>query len=441
MTEVHAAAADGPFLLLGCVVAALVVGGLFARQVLRHVARASEFEQANVRLDAALNNMALGLSMFDRHNRLRFANRRMWELFGIWPVVPPLGITYRELVTRVADAGCYTHVEAERVYARRIEQVKARLPGKEEFRFRDDLVLSIGHQPTEDGGWTATYEDVTDRVRAEEMISHMTRHDGLTGLPNRASLRETLDKASAGLDRDDSFALLFIDLDDFKTVNDVLGFPRGDRVLQEVAGRLVRCVRRTETVARLGADEFAVLVPGLHRPEDAGEVARRVSEAVRAPCRIDGAEVQVCVSIGVVMAPMDGQTSDDLLRKGDLALQRAKLEGRGSIGFFEPGMDARQQARRAMEADLREGLNRREFQLLYQPLLDLRENRVLRVRGAAALGPPERSRVAGRVHPGRRGHRPDRADRRVGADAGLHRSHVVARRGEGRGQRLPGAVP
>jgi len=218
--------------------------------------------------------------------------------------------------------------------------------------------------------------DAAERGRAEATISHMARHDALTGLPNRALLRESMDLAVTGLDQGHAFALLLIDLDHFKTVNDAMGFPAGDRVLQEMASRMASCLRKTETIARLGADEFAIMVPGLQRQEDAGDVARRIAEAVSTPCAVGDAEIVLRASIGIVMAPADGATSDTLLRKADLALHRAKQDGCGTVCFFEPGMDTRQQARRAMEADLRAGLANREFELFYQPLFDLNENRV-----------------------------------------------------------------
>jgi len=219
-------------------------------------------------------------------------------------------------------------------------------------------------------------DDALQRGQAEATICYMARHDGLTGLPNRAALRESMDLAVAGLDRGSAFAIISIDLDHFKAVNDAMGFPAGDRVLQEMAVRMAACLRKTETIARLGADEFAVMVPGLQRPEEAGDVGRRLAEAVGAPFNMDGVEIALSASIGIAMAPADGASSDALLRKADFALYRAKQDGRGTICFFEPGMDARQQARFAMEADLRAGLANNEFELFYQPLFDLKEDRV-----------------------------------------------------------------
>ncbi len=352
-------------------------------------------ELANIRLDAALNNMAHGLCMFDADNRLRLINRRLCEIFWLWPAVPPIGTSLRAMVNLCADAGAFTPAEASRLYEGRTAQIAQRVAYTQVIEIGRGRIISLVHQPMPDGGWVATYEDVTDRVQAEKKISHMARHDALTGLPNRAVLRETMDLAVAGLERGGAFAALFIDLDHFKTVNDTLGFPAGDEVLREVAARITACLHRTETVARLGADEFAVMAPGLQRPEDAGDVARRVTEAVCAPYTIAGTQVVIGTSIGIVMAPIDGTTTDALLRKADLALDRAKQDGRGTVCFFEPEMDARQQARRAMETDLRAGLDNHEFELLYQPLFDLQANRVC---GFEAL--LRWNRATGRVSPG-----------------------------------------
>ena len=352
-------------------------------------------ELANTRLDAALNNMAHGLCMFDADNRLQLINLRLCEIFGLWPAVPAIGTSFRDLVSLSAEAGTFTVAEGNRIYEGRAAQIAQRKPCALMLEIGHGRIISVVHQPMPNGGWVATYEDVTDRVQAEKTISHMARHDALTGLPNRAVLRETMDLAVAGLQRGAAFAALFIDLDHFKTVNDTLGFPAGDQILREVAARITACLNRTETVARLGADEFAVLVPGLQRPEDAGDVARRVTEAVSAPFMIDGTEVVIGASIGIVMAPIDGASTDALLRKADLALDRVKQDGRGTVCFFEPEMDARQQARRAMETDLRAGLANREFELLYQPLYDLQENRVC---GFEAL--LRWNHATGRVSPG-----------------------------------------
>ena len=333
-------------------------------------------ERANTWLDAALNNMAQGLCMFDGEQRLRLINRRFCEIFQLWPAMPAIGTPFQALYDVCTDAGAFTPAERERLLEGRMARIAQGVPYTQVLEMGQGRVISLTHQPMPGGGWVTTYENITERVRAEEKISHMARHDALTGLPNRAVLEQTMEAAVAELEKDGAFAVLFIDLDQFKAVNETLGFPAGDQVLREVAERLSGCLRRSEAAARLGADEFAVVATGLRRPEDAAEVARRVGGAISAPYAVRGQEVVIGACIGIVMAPTDGAATDALLRKAELALARAKQDGRGTVCFFEAEMDARQQARRAMETDLRAGLAKKEFELLYQPLFDLRENRV-----------------------------------------------------------------
>src|SRR2546421_1980786 len=217
------------------------------------------------------------------------------------------------------------------------------------------------------GGWVAIYEDITERHRAEEHIAHMARHDALTQLPNRVLLRE---KMAEGLARVDShgepMAVFYLDLDNFKAVNDTLGHPIGDKLLGTIATRIRGAVREGDTIARLGGDEFAVL-QGHSSPEAAGALARRLVSVISDPIEIDGQEINSGVSIGIALAPNDGNAADHLMKCADLALYRAKAEGRGTFRFFEPDMDASIQARRALELDLRRALGSGELSLVYQP--------------------------------------------------------------------------
>jgi diguanylate cyclase (GGDEF)-like protein len=216
---------------------------------------------------------------------------------------------------------------------------------------------------------------VTQRKQAEIRIEHMARHDALTDLANVPSSGRRRGGAHpdgpAG-----ALAVHCIDLDQFKAVNDTLGHPAGDALLCAVAERLRTCVRDGDTVARLGGDEFAVLQLGMQRPEEAGALARRIIEAASRPYEIEGQQVTIGASIGVAVAPGDGANPDQLLKHADLALYRAKADGRGTFRFFEPEMDSRLRARRALELDLRRALAQDEFELFYQPLVDLRTDRV-----------------------------------------------------------------
>jgi diguanylate cyclase (GGDEF)-like protein len=215
-------------------------------------------------------------------------------------------------------------------------------------------------------------EQTEERARAEALVTHMARHDALTRLPNRVLFRETLEHGLALARRDDSLAVLCLDLDNFKAVNDTLGHPVGDTLLTVVAERLRGCIGETDTVARLGGDEFAIVQMSAAQPVAATILAQHLIETIAEPYEVDGHRVVIGTSIGIAVAPNDGTDPDAILKNADMALYRAKAEGRGSYRFFEAAMDASMQARRMLELDLRLALGRDEFELMYQPLVDLR---------------------------------------------------------------------
>ena len=232
------------------------------------------------------------------------------------------------------------------------------------------------------------------RKAAEERI-HQARHDPLTGLPNRRFLDEQLKQAIAHAAQfDRKLAVLYLDLDGFKAVNDTLGHSVGDLLLQAVAERLCGCVRTVDTVARLGGDEFAVVLVGVERPEDASLLASRIAEAIGKPYDPDGHVVTITATIGIALAPGDGKNADELLRCADIALYRAKLVEPGSWCFFETEMGARMEARRSAELGLREALVRQEFELVYQPLYDARSLHVVSVEALLRWRHPVRGVIA-----------------------------------------------
>ncbi|MEA2988399.1 MAG: hypothetical protein QOG83_1110, partial [Alphaproteobacteria bacterium] len=254
-------------------------------------------------------------------------------------------------------------------------------------------VVASMHRPTSDGGWVATYEDVTERRQAEAKIIHMARHDALTNLPNRVLFREQMEHALAHVDRDQSLAVLYLDLDRFKSVNDTLGHPVGDALLCAVTDRLQTLVRGNDIVARLGGDEFAIVQTGAPQPTGAKTLATRVIESIAEPFDIEGHQIIIGTSIGVAIAPSDGNEPDQLLRNADMALYRAKAEGRGTYHFFQPAMDAQMQARRILELDLRKALAAGEFELYYQPLIDLANNEISGFEALVRWNHPKRGLV------------------------------------------------
>lgn len=238
-------------------------------------------------------------------------------------------------------------------------------------------------------------EDIAERKRAEAQIARLAHYDPLTDLPNRVLFQKHLSDALARRARKgDQLAVHFIDLDRFKTVNDTLGHPLGDALLREAAERLRSCVREGDTVARLGGDEFAVVQTGLSDMAGATRLAGRVVEAMAAPFDLQGHQVVIGASVGVAAAPSDGEDADELLKKADMALYRAKADGRGAFHFFERAMDEQLQARRALELDLRRALQAGEFELFYQPLYNLGDERVTGCEALLRWRHPDRGMVS-----------------------------------------------
>ncbi|MBI1685039.1 putative bifunctional diguanylate cyclase/phosphodiesterase [Caulobacter hibisci] len=238
-------------------------------------------------------------------------------------------------------------------------------------------------------------EDIAERKRAEAQIARLAHYDPLTELPNRLLFQKDLSDALArAARREDLVAVHCVDLDRFKVVNDTLGHPVGDALLKAAAERLRGCVREGDTVARLGGDEFAVVQTGLTDLTGATRLAARIVEALEAPFDLRGHQVVIGGSVGVAVSPDDGLDSDELLKKADMALYRAKADGKGTFHFFERAMDEQLQARRLLELDLRKALSEGQFELFYQPLFDLEADRVTGCEALLRWRHPERGMVS-----------------------------------------------
>ncbi len=326
-------------------------------------------------LHTVLENMSQGVLMFDAEARLVFCNRRYIEMYGLPAEAAKAGSSLLDLLKHRLVARTFSGDPGEYV-----AELLAKIAEGETFHSvvtaGDGRAISVLNKPLADGGWLATHEDVTERRRAEERIAHMAGHDALTDLPNRVLLRERLEHELKRVKRGENLAVLCLDLDHFKSVNDTLGHPIGDELLKLVADRLRGCTREPDTIARLGGDEFAIIMTQMHQPGDAAALSRRIRDSIIKPYQVDGHQIITDISIGISIAPIDGVEPDQLLKNADMALYGAKGDGRGMYRFFEQEMDKRMKERRGLEMDLRQALNNGEFELHYQPLVNLQTNEI-----------------------------------------------------------------
>jgi diguanylate cyclase (GGDEF)-like protein len=326
----------------------------------------------NMLFDAALNNMSQGLLMMDSDHRLIVCNRRFLDMFRIGASQCSPGTTAATLFRTIEASGGLGHESARYTYEQHELLAGSQRPGSFVVTEDDRFALSVLQRQLPDGGWIATYEDVTERHRAEGRIHFMAHHDSLTRLPNRVLFRNSMEHALRQLgETGRRLALLYLDLDRFKLVNDTLGHPTGDALLEAVADRLRDCVRSSDFVARLGGDEFAIIhsSPRLH--DTATGLATRIIGALSAPYRIGDRSVEVGVSVGIAIANNAEVDSDTLLKNADVALYQAKARNRGTYCIFEPEMEMRLHARMTFESDLRTALGDNQFVVYYQPFFNL----------------------------------------------------------------------
>jgi diguanylate cyclase (GGDEF)-like protein len=325
------------------------------------------------RLDTAVNNMTQGLLLFDSSERLIVCNQRYLDMYGLSAEVVKQGCSFREVIAHRKAAGSFVDDVDE--YCERVRR-EIGLRKSMIIETPDGRSIQVVNEPLADGGWVATHEDITERRHAEARITHLAHYDALTDLPNRALFHEQLKRELAGIAPGDQLAVLYIDIDEFKSVNDTLGHLIGDELLKSVAVSLGRCIRDTDFVARLGGDEFAIVQTGVRAADDVTGLVTRVLNTIREPYECLGHQVTTDASIGIALAPQHGADLDQILKNADLAMYAAKSAGRRTYRFFEPEMDARVRARRILEMDLRQAISDGAFEVHYQPCVSLRDNKI-----------------------------------------------------------------
>lgn len=355
----------------------------------------SEIEQVNRFLDIALNNMARGLSMFDADDRLVICNAIYRDIYELPAHLAIPGTSWDDIALHRSDMVAKVESDIEKTVTSLTDLRSVAARGDATIAhqsLKDGRIISVAIQPLDDGGWVAVHEDVTRQRQADTKIARLARYDTMTGLANRHTLREEID-ARCKTDSSRSFALLLIDLDKFKQVNDTFGHPTGDALLTAVSERLQKLTRATDLVARLGGDEFAVLQDAAVTGDAAAVLAARLIDHLSEPYFIEGQRVLIGASIGIATFPEQGTTMSDLLGHADVALYEAKSSGRGAAVIFDHTMKEAIIAERTLEDDLKRALAEAQFELFYQPILHLQTGRTIACEALLRWRHPQRGLI------------------------------------------------
>ncbi len=398
-TTVAAALADWQeqtvFLVMVAGLFVLVIAALLFLVVrklsLQHLASQQRLRVEKQRLDTAVNNMTQGLLLFDSSQRLVICNQRYIDMYGLSREVIKPGCKFRDVVAHRRATGSFVG-DVDAYCTRVLRDIGLRQSMVIERP--DGRSIEVTNEPLADGGWVATHEDVTERRHAEARITHLAHYDALTDLPNRTLFHDRLKGEFATLAAGEQFAVLYLDIDEFKSVNDSLGHLIGDELLKSVAVTLSRCVGSSNFVARLGGDEFAIIQTAVKTVADVTELVARVFDAIRQPYDCLGHQVTTDASIGIAVAPQHGADFDQILKNADLAMYAAKAAGRRTHRFFELEMDARVKARRTLEMDMRQAIADGGLEVQYQPCVNLRDNRISGCEALLRWRHPERGVIS-----------------------------------------------
>jgi len=344
-------------------------------------------------LSIAVNNIPQGLVLYDASARIIICNQRYIEMFGLSPEVVKQGCTMQRLIAHRKETGSFDG-DVDEFCNAIIRNVSLGKSTRQLTEAPGGRAIEIVNQPLKGGGWVATIEDITLRTRADEKIAHMAHYDALTDLSNRVLFRERLEQALKAIRPGEQLAVMYVDIDEFKSINDALGHAIGDELLKGVADRLRGCLKDTDVAARLGGDEFAVIQTAIKSQSEASQLVECIYAAIREPFECTGHLITTDASIGIALAPGDGLDLDQLLKNADLALYGAKGDGRRTYRFFEAGMDARAKARRSLELELRQAINDGSLEAYYQPVVTLDHGKVSCCEALLRWRHPERGMIS-----------------------------------------------
>ncbi len=355
----------------------------------------SSFREAALagQFDTALNNMPHGLCMFRADGRLAVMNHRFSEMMELPEDIVNRGVSANDIIDACVVSGAISAASGKMILSE-IENAHVGNIVTTDPDLLRGRSLSWTVQPMAGGGAVVLLEDVTERRNAEARISHLARYDELTALPNRVNFRDEIERLlRVPQDSGQLSALLFVDLDQFKQVNDTLGHPCGDQLLCAVANRLREMLRPEDFVARFGGDEFVVFQQNIRSSDDAATLARRIVDQLSERYKIDNHLVEIGASVGIAMTSF-GVSADTLLKNADMALYRAKGDGRGTFCFFRDELAQTVESRRNLELDLRKALANEEFELFFQPLVNLKSGKITTCEALLRWNHPVRGTVS-----------------------------------------------
>jgi diguanylate cyclase (GGDEF)-like protein len=390
--DIEAFSYRSDLLLLASTLTSIMLAGLVL--LVTHRMIRSLNQRSSDHLYAALEGMPQGLSMFDDKQRLIICNEKYAAMYGLdveltKPGTPVQTILEHRLKSGRATTNAENFLEEGLAWASQTSSISF------EHQLQDGRIIALTKAPLSTGGAVTIHMDVTEKRNSEKQIAFLAHHDALTGLANRVQLREHIGKTLENVRRGGTASVLCLDLDNFKVINDTLGHSVGDALLCAASKRLRDLVRDRDLVSRTGGDEFSIVQSGTELPMEASAaLAARVVEALSLPFELGDHHVVVGASVGIAIAPDDGDSADQLLKNADMALYRSKEEGRGRFHFFEPEMDIKAQTRRVLELDLRNAIAAGEFEVFYQPIVNLAENRITGFEALLRWNHPTRGRVA-----------------------------------------------